>query len=230
MKKFLLLFLCIVFMSPATFAQISIGIRGGFNLSAMKFESSSGQKSGGIGNGNQLKNLQADLLLDVPVQGGWYLQPVFRYITKGTFFDRSTSHSDGESGNKIKVQYIEMPVNLLYKFRFSGFKLCVGAGPYVAYGLGGNYNTDMISNGNVVGHSRRSLEFEEEDNVISPGMYLNRWDAGLNTTVGVELNNMLMISANYSYGMVDIDNSAAYKVKNSYLGISIGILLSREDY
>jgi hypothetical protein len=41
---------------------------------------------------------------------------------------------------------------------------------------------------------------------------------------------MVMIGANYSYGMVDIDNSAAYKVKNSYLGISIGILLNREDY
>lgn len=230
MKKFLLLFLCIVFMSPGIYAQVSIGIRGGFNLSAMKFESASGQKSGGIGSGSQLKNLQADLLLNIPVQGGLYLQPAFRYIIKGTFLEPAASHSDGESGNRIKVRYIEMPVNLLYKFRFPGFKLCVGGGPYVAYGLGGNYNTDMISNGKVVSHSMRSLAFEEEDNVVAPGMYLNRWDAGLNTALGVELNSMVMIGANYSYGMVDIDNSAAYKVKNSYLGISIGILLNREDY
>jgi hypothetical protein len=217
-------------MSPKIYAQVSVGIRGGFNLSAMKFESASGQKSGGLGSGNQLKNFHADLLLNVPVQGGFYLQPVFRYITKGTFFDLGTSHVDGESGNRIKVRYIEMPLNLLYKFRFPGFKLCVGAGPYVAYGLDGNYRTDLMSNGKVVGHSNRSLVFAEEDNVVSPGMYLNRWDAGVNTTLGVELNSMVMIGANYSHGMVDLDNSGSYKVKNSYLGISIGILLDREDY
>lgn len=230
MKKILLLFLCTVFTSPQIYAQVSIGIRGGFNLSAMKFETASGQKSGGIGSGNQLKNLQADLLLNIPLQGSLYLQPAFRYVTKGTFFEPGTSHADGEAGNRIKVRYIEVPVNLVYKFRFPGFRLCVGAGPYVAYGLDGTYRTDLISNGKVVSHSNRSLAFGEEDNVVSPGMYLNRWDAGLNTMLGVELNSMVMIGANYSYGMVDLDNSAAYKVKNSSLGISIGILLNREDY
>jgi hypothetical protein len=230
MKKFLFLFLCIVFTSPQIYAQVSIGIRGGFNLSAMKFETAAGQKSGGIGNGNQLKNLQADILLNIPLQSGFYLQPAFRYITKGTFFESGTPLSDGEAGNSIKVRYIEMPVDLVYKFSFPGFKLCLGAGPYVAYGLGGNYRTDLLSNGKVVSHGSRSLAFGEEDNIVSPGMYLNRWDAGLNTMLGVELNSMVMIGANYSLGMVDIDNSAAYKVKNSSLGISIGILLNREDY
>jgi hypothetical protein len=230
MKKYLLLFLCFISTSPYIYAQVSIGIRGGFNLSAMKFESTSGQKSGGIGSGNQLKNLQADLLLNVPVYGNLYLQPVLRYITKGTFFDQNATSVDGEAGNKIKVRYLEMPLNVLYKFRFPGFKLAVGGGPYVAYALDGRYNANILSNGKVVSHSSRSLAFEEQDNIVSPNMYLNRWDAGLNATLGVEFNNTLMVGVNYSRGMVDLDNSGAYRVKNSYFGVSVGILLNREDY
>jgi hypothetical protein len=233
MKKILLLLLSIT-ASPIIYAQVSLGIRGGFNLSAMKFESEAGQKSGGIYSGNQLKNLQADLLLNVPLYGGLHLQPSFRYVTKGTLFDpvnaQQSSVSFGEVGNRIRVRYIEMPVNLVYKFMLSGCKLVLGGGPYAAYGLTGNYHTDIILNGKVVSHNNHSLAFDNTDNVVLPGMYLNRWDAGINTTVGIELNNLVMIGINYSIGMVDLDNSPAYKVKNSSAGISVGILFNREDY
>lgn len=233
MKKNLLLFFLLI--NPLfTSAQVSIGIRGGFNLSAMEFESASGLKSGGICSGNQLKHLQADILLNVPLYGGLHLQPAFRYITKGTLFESANHQQNslfsGESGNSIKVRYIEMPLTLLYKFRLSGCKLVAGAGPYVAYGLNGKYHTDIMENGKVVSHKNHALAFDNTDNIVSPGMYVNRWDAGLNTTIGVELDNLVMIGVNYSMGMVDLDNSAAYKVKNSYIGISVGFLFSREDY
>ncbi|SFE70901.1 Outer membrane protein beta-barrel domain-containing protein [Chitinophaga sp. CF118] len=233
MRKFLLLFLFSLFTSQYLYAQVSLGIRGGFSVTAMKFETSSGQKSGGISNDNQLKSLHADLLLNVPLYGGFHLQPVLRYITKGTYFEplaQQQATASGESGNRIAIRYLEMPVNLLYKFQFPGFKLAVGAGPYIAYALGGNYRTDIIDNGKIVSHEKRSLGFENADNVISPGLYLDRWDGGINTTIGLELNNLVNIGVNYSQGMINLDNSAAYKVKNSYVGISVGVLLSREDY
>lgn len=233
MKKILLLLLTIT-ASPITYAQVSLGIRGGFNLSAMKFESGAGQKSGGLSGGNQLKNLQADILLNVPLYGGLHLQPAFRYVTKGTLFDpvnaQQNSVSSGEVGNRIRIRYIEMPLNLVYKFNLSGCKLVVGGGPYAAYGLTGSYHTDVLFNGKIISHNNHSLAFDNTDNVVIQGMYLNRWDAGLNTTVGVELNNLVMIGLNYSMGMVDLDNSPAYKVKNSSAGITIGILFNREDY
>jgi hypothetical protein len=128
------------------------------------------------------------------------------------------------------VHYIEMPFNLLYKFQLPGFKLAVGGGPYAAYGLNGVYKADVLQNGSIVSHNNRELSFDHTDNVVTPGMYLNRWDAGINTTIGFELNNLIMIGLNYSIGMVDLDNSVDYKVKNSYAGISVGILFNREDY
>src|SRR3954464_135407 len=234
MRKILLLLL-LISASPSIYSQVSLGIRGGFNISAMKFECTAGQKSGGLSSGNQLKSLQADILLNVPLYGGLHLQPVFSYTTKGTLFEplmtsQNNSVSSGESGSSVKIHYIEMPLNLVYKFNLSGCKLVIGGGPYAAYGLTGNYNTDIIFNGKVVSHSKKALAFDNTDNVVSPGMYLNRWDAGINTTIGIELNNLVVIGANYSIGMVDLDNSAAYKVKNSYAGISVGILFNREDY
>ena len=221
---------------PIIYAQVSLGVRGGFNMSAMKFECETGQKSGGLNSGNQLKNLQADILLNIPLYGGLYMQPVFSYTTKGTLFESASipqnqnSVSSGEAGSSVKIRYIEMPLNLLYRFRLSGCKLVVGGGPYVAYGLTGNYNTDIIFNGKVISHTRKPLAFDNTDNVVSPGMYLNRWDAGINTTIGVELNDLVVIGVNYSIGMVNLDNSTAYKVKNSYVGISVGLLFNREDY
>lgn len=234
MKRILLLFLFHFCVSLYIHAQVSLGVSGGFNLSAMEFQSVSGQKSGGICSGNQLKNLHVDLLLDIPLYEGLYLQPVFGYITKGTLFEsvnyEQNSTLSGEAGSRVNVRYIELPLNLLYKFRLPGCKLTVGGGPYAAYGLKGSYSSDIIANGKIVAHNRRSLAFDNTDHIISPGMYLNRWDAGINTMIGLELNNMMMFGVNYSMGMVDIDNAASYKVKNSYVGISVGILFNREDY
>jgi hypothetical protein len=235
MRKSVLLLLFILSTHYFVYSQVSIGIRGGVNLSAMAFESASRQKSGGLGSGNELENLQADVLLNVPLYGGLYLQPVFGYVTKGTLFKSSgipqtTSARSGEYGSTVKVHYIEMPVNLLYKFRLSGCKLVIGAGPYAAYAIKGNYRTDVMENGNVVAHNKRALAFDNTDNLVTQGMYLSRWDAGINTTAGIELNSMVTININYSKGFMNLDNSSAYKVKNSSLGITIGILFDREDY
>lgn len=236
MRRFLILSLYTIVIPLTTFSQVSVGLRGGFNISAMRFESSGGQKSGGLTNGNQLKNLHADLLLNVPLSDHFHLQPVLRYLVKGTYFDPTASQlssvTDTETGRSIRVQYFELPINILYKIPYGirGSKVTLGGGPYVGYAVRGRYRSDIRNGGNVISHNSRTLKFDDEDNVMAPGICLNRWDAGANIDLGMELGGVMMIGVNYGMGMVNIDNSDIYKAKNNYVGVSVGILLNREDY
>jgi hypothetical protein len=233
MKKIILASLYSILMPLSIYAQVSIGLRAGFNASDMHFSSATDPKSSLVASKDQLKGIHADFLLNIPLYERLHIQPVFRYITKGTHLAPTVYQStatDGEWGNRVLVHYLEIPVNVLYKIPVGSSKLALGGGPYVAYGLGGTYRSDLKMNGNVVTRMSRSMKFDEGDDVGASGTYLSRWDAGLNFTAGIELNNIVMIGANYSAGLINIDNSAMYKVRNSYIGVSIGILFNREDY
>lgn len=234
MSKFtpLLLSAILLTTSISLYAQVSIGFRGGYTLSATQIREASGYKSNGLGSGSQLKNWHADFVINIPLYEMLYLQPVLRYVTKGAYLKPSETQQDAivESANKIRLHYLEIPANLVLKIPFSAGKVVVGGGPYLAYGLAGSYNLDLLYNGRVVETNTQSVDFSSRDKGITPGLRLNRWDAGANAMVGVELGDMLMIGVNYSKGLLNLDRSKGSTIRNSYIGLSVGVLLNREDY
>ncbi len=235
MKNFTCLLLLAVVAGLPLHAQISVGFRGGYTLSTMRYDDPTiGYKNNGIGTPSQAKSWHADLLLDMPVgHQGLYLQPVFRYITKGANFEQASSRPTGvylPSANKITLHYLELPVNLLYKLPVSFGKITAGAGPYVGYGLGGKYNVAIRYNGEVLQNNEQDIDFHEGSGILSTNSQLRRWDAGANFMVGVEFNSLIVVGANYSLGLTDLDKSSVTSLKNSYLGISLGVILNREDY
>lgn len=233
MSKFIpLLLLALLSAGISLYAQVSIGIGGGYTLSATQIKESSGYKSNGIGTRSQLKNWHADLVINIPVYEKLYLQPLIRYVTKGAYLKPMALQQDAivESANKIRLHYLEVPVNLILKIPISSGKLVFGGGPYLAYGLAGSYNLDIVYNGRVVQTNTESVAFSDRDRGITPGIRLSRWDAGGNIMIGVELNDMIMINGNFSKGWLNLDRSNGSTVKNSYIGLSVGILFNREDY
>lgn len=213
-------------------AQVSLGLRGGYTLSATQIKNAQGYKSNSIGTSSQLKNLHADLMLNVPVYRSIYFQPLIRYITKGAYL-RPLPAKPGEfeeSANQLKLHYLEVPLNMVVKYPVSFGKLVAGMGPYVAYGLNGTYDLDLMYNGSVVSTDSREVEFNYKDRGIAPGAELNRFDAGANIMVGIEFNNLIVLGANLSRGFTNLDRTSSAKITNSYFSISIGFLLDREDY
>ncbi|WP_188315849.1 porin family protein [Chitinophaga agrisoli] len=236
MKNFTCLLLLAVVASLPLRAQISVGFRGGYSFATMRYDDPTiGYKNNGIGSPSAISSWHADFILDMPVgHQGFYLQPVFRYITKGANFEQPSTRPTGvylPSANKITLHYLELPVNLLYKLPVSFGKITAGAGPYIGYGLSGKYNVAIsYDDGKVLQNNEQSIDFQKGSGILSTNTQLRRWDAGANFMVGVEFNSLIVIGANYSLGLTDLDKSSVTSLKNSYLGVSLGVILNREDY
>jgi hypothetical protein len=234
MKKFTYLLLLAIIAGSPLHAQISIGLRGGYTLADMRYEDPTiGYKYNGIGNPTRLNSWHADLMVDIPVWGGLYLQPVLRYNTVGAQFEQPAAAPAGvflPSASELRLHYLQLPLNVVYKIPFSFGKIAIGAGPYAGYGLNGNYDLAIRYNGRVVQNSQQDIRFGDNSNIKSTNSQLRRWDAGANVMLGVEFNSLIVVGANYSLGLTDVDRSSSSTLKNSYLGISLGVLLNREDY
>jgi hypothetical protein len=235
MKNFTLFFLLAILAVSPLYAQLSIGFRGGYTLATMRYKDPTvGYKNNGIGHTRSMSSWHADVVLNAPLGHNFYVQPVLRYITKGMDLDvpyaNSVSSLYMPCADRVRLHYLELPLNLVYKIPLSFGKIALGAGPYAGYSLGGNYDLSIRYNGHVVSNSRQDIGFDEGANIISTNTLLRRFDTGANFMVGVEFNSLVTISANYSLGLMDIDKSATSNLQNRYLGISLGVLLDREDY
>jgi hypothetical protein len=231
-KKFTPFFLMLLSATFSLHAQVSLGVRAGYTLSATQIKSSTGYKSNTIGTSSQLKNLHADLVINVPVYGMLYLQPMVRYLTKGAYLKPFSSQQGiyVESANRLKMHYLELPANVVLKIPISIGKIVLGGGPYIAYNLGGSYDLDLMYEGTVVQTDRHPIAFNRNDRGISPGIRIHRWDAGLNAAAGIEFRNLITVGMNLSKGLMNLDRSSSSRMTNSYFSVSLGILLDREDY
>lgn len=224
-RIFILSLLSFFLLPGQTKAQVSFGLNVGVNQSWMQFRDPAGHSAEGS---KPLTRLNFDFLVNVPLVEGLYLVPGVRYITKGT---NLTTGGDGEFTRRLEVRYLEIPVNLTYKLPVSFGRLTIGAGPYTAYGLNGNNRMQVYNAGNVVSTTDYRIGFSSEVNKgIYPGTRLNRWDVGGQAALGIEFNNLLMVGIHYSRGIRNLDLSGNSTIRTNSVGITLGVMLSREDY
>ncbi|NLR78828.1 outer membrane beta-barrel protein [Chitinophaga eiseniae] len=228
MKFFTLFSTAIVVIVLNSHAQVSLGIHGGYVNSGLESSGTSISRKP-----TTMNSWHAGVYFNVPLFKNGYLTPGLDYIVKGARWDYTISHpaevfTSGTS--RMKLRYLELPVNMVYKVPIGIGKFTIGAGPYAAYCLSGKYDLSVYTNGKEVQSSSHSLDFKASPNIFGTDMNLQRWDAGLNFTAGLEFNCFLTLKATYGYGMVDIDKSANNEFKNRYWGVSLGFLFDREDW
>ena len=196
MKKKIIAFLCaIAFLAVAipAQAQLRFGVKGGLNITSVHFDS--------------------DLLKSDNVTG-FHIGPMIEATMPllGFGFDAALLYSQkgmesSSSGVKttMKTSYIDVPVNLKWKFGLPIVKAYLAAGPYASFRVGG----DKIWN------------------VLSDQLETKSFGAGLNFGAGVEVFNHLQVGFNYELGSTD--NFSAEKLdlssnKNRGWTISAAIL------
>lgn len=196
MKKKIIAFLCAVaFLAVAipSQAQLRFGVKGGLNITSVHFDS--------------------DLLKSDNVTG-FHIGPMIEATMPllGFGFDAALLYSQkgmesSSSGVKttMKTSYIDVPVNLKWKFGLPIVKAYLAAGPYASFRVGG----DKIWN------------------VLSDQLETKSFGAGLNFGAGVEVFNHLQVGFNYELGLTD--NFSAEKLdlssnKNRGWTISAAIL------
>lgn len=196
MKKKIIAFLCaMAFLAVAipAQAQLRFGVKGGLNITSVHFDS------------NLLKSDNVT---------GFHIGPMIEATMPllGFGFDAALLYSQkgmesSSSGVKttMKTSYIDVPVNLKWKFGLPIVKAYLAAGPYASFRVGG----DKIWN------------------VLSDQLETKSFGAGLNFGAGVEIFNHLQVGFNYELGLTD--NFSAEKLdlssnKNRGWTISAAIL------
>ncbi|THU40924.1 PorT family protein [Niastella caeni] len=212
-NKALLLALATTVFALSSQAQTTFGVRAGVN-----FQNINGEDVDGEDLDYKLKTgINVGVNAEIPVAPDFYVQPGVLFSTKG-------AKSKVDDDSKIKLSYIEVPINFLYKPTLGTGKLLLGIGPYVAFAVGGKVSD---ANGDD-----EDIEFENEITLTQFGSgtpYARRLDVGGNLLFGYEFSNKFSAQLNAQLGMVKINPEITgpgvdddSKVKNTGFGISLG--------
>jgi hypothetical protein len=219
--KHIFLIACMLMLGISTIAQdtekTSFGIKGGIN-----FQNINGKDAGGKSLSNDMVlRFHAGVLADIPVAPEFYFQPGLLFDSKG-----AKTKSLLSSNAEFTINYLELPLNFLYRPLLGTGHFLLGFGPYVAYGLNGK--TDI----NVIGIAgKRDIKFANEYTGVLPyGEYFKRMDYGANLFFGYEMQSGLFVQLETQLGLAKINAknttnpNAETALKNTGFGLSIGYM------
>jgi hypothetical protein len=212
MRKQLILLAAGMCCGLYTFAQVSFGLKAGFSAANVS---------------SKISPPEAGAIVDIPLADYFSFQPGLFYSSKGYKAEvMTTDINGGEVPITVTshLNYLELPLNVLYKVPMGNGKFFGGFGPYLAYGIGGKVKA---KNENTGVAAEVDVKFKNESSTTSNEVYVKPFDAGANITAGYELNMGLLFSANFSLGLLNTSPYQYEKERNYYFGISVGYLLKR---
>jgi len=213
-------------LSFAGHAQLKVGIRGGFSLTNVSLVSEENERQ----NTEAIPRFQIGLTLDIPLVADFYLQPAVLYAGKGYKQDGGwLVAAEGEF--EVKLAYVEVPVNLLYKPQLGTGNLLIGAGPYLGYGIGGKWDTNgqIVIGDIVLSENSGKVLFKNDWSEGEFGNYLfgKPWDYGINLVAGYEFLQHFTAQFNAQFGLANLSPntenvSSDGSTRNKGYGISVG--------
>jgi hypothetical protein len=208
MKKFLLTLCLFAATITISFAQsFNFGIKAGLNLSNQSIN-----PSGPVDTKN-LTGFHAGVIADIGLKN-FSIQPGLFFTTKGEVTPVNlkllTGEDQGTFNAKEVLNYIEVPVNLLYKIKAAPMvKIYFGGGPYLAYGISG--------------HGTEAGAFPTYTVHFNSDGYKNP-DYGVNFVAGSELFKKILIDVNYGLGLGNLSREEGLTIRNRVIGVSVGYL------
>jgi len=207
-------------------AQTRFGVLAGANFSKLAIS--------GTGSNYEQTNfspgLQIGITLDIPLQSKLFFQPGLSYIRKG-FKVADNGYYGYGTDFKVKADYLELPLHLIYKQNLGKGKALLGAGPYLAYGTGGTWKSpNLASKGDIIIGNRGDVIFRNdgfEGGALESYIYGRPFDYGLSTLLGYEFNAKISFQVEGKFGLANLqpdygDFKPEGKVKNTTLGLSVG--------
>jgi hypothetical protein len=204
MKKLKLsLIAAMLILVTAASAQLSLGVKGGLNMSNF--------------HGDELSDKDAKIGFHIGILADYEFMYSGSAIQTGLFLTTKGFKSEytGASGSlkyRENLMYLQLPVHYAYKlYATPGTRIVFHAGPYMAYGVGGRrkVTAGSFSDGNV-------------KNVFGKGnMQYKRFDAGLGLGAGAEFGPILL-DLGWDMGLVNISRTRNGNIKNQNAYLSIG--------
>ena len=197
MKQKLLLFCVMIFALNGLYAQRA-GIKAGFNLAHSNYA----VEGLGITTSN-LPRYQVGVVGEMPLWKSLYLNSGINYTIKGV------SLSFLGSDIEFPISYLEVPVNVSYKYDLGLARVFGITGPYVAYGLKAK---------STKGKDVNDISFGSNDDEMK------RIDYGLNFGTGIEFEKF-SFAVSYGLGLPNLSNMSEETMKNGVLSFTISCLL-----
>ncbi|PSL30912.1 outer membrane beta-barrel protein [Chitinophaga ginsengisoli] len=231
MKKIILLASLVIGVAPV-FAQTSVGIIGGYNVNSIFPKSKHEMPDHEI---TSRSGWRAGLVADKRLWKKFYLQPQLLLNEKGYNTNFSTNVAPAYTTGKFKTRllYLELQANLLFKQQIGKGKLFVGAGPYIARGIGGLEKSDVQAY-DQNGVRQRTTYYtaivyrnKRPDYSYGNVLHVKPYDVGFNFLAGYELKNGLFFNVNYSRELNNRGYTKGFESKNTYFGLTAGYFLKR---
>ncbi|WP_176954281.1 outer membrane beta-barrel protein [Niabella drilacis] len=184
-----------------TKAQTKLSFNAGANVSKVSWKESS--------NGVAIKNrwnpgYQLGLLTTIPVtlqQHSLHLQTGLTFSTKGY---RQDYEDDIHKGIlSVNPWYAEIPLNILYRVPGEVERFFLGAGGYIAYGLGGRWTLDYEPRGWDNG-SVEYTDISDQDPYDQKFNYGRRSDLGISLLLGLLISERFTLQLNGQLGLKNI--------------------------
>lgn len=229
MKSFLLSLILFLFATSSFAQSFKFSVDAGLNESTFS-ESFTKAGDGILVHGQTISKsfvtgYHIDGLVDLPIRRV-SIQTGIIYTTIGGInndhynIPNSYEYSDKQ---KLNLNYIQVPLNILYHIPVKFGNVFLGGGPYIGYGLFGKYqdkgsdiNSASTSSDVVFGNGQNGKYN------IGNGQYVKNPDYGINTAAGVSLTNKIKLSASYKFGIANLSRSMFTNGRNNVLSISIG--------
>lgn len=224
--KSVLVAIAAVTISGTAMAQVEIGVRAGANFSNVTMKDANDKKVDTKLN----PGFHVGVTFDIPVADEFYVQPGALFNTKGFKTKSRSDFFDFEGESVQNAYYLEVPINFIYKPELGNGRMLLGAGPYVAYGLGGNWKVkgDLAGwEGSKDGKLEFVNDLKDQSDDADKGVYGKPFDAGANLLVGYEFANKFSVQLNGQLGLMNIEPKFDGKkpdgsLKNSQFGVSLG--------
>ncbi len=206
MKKIItLIALAAVAVQIVQAQKSTFGFTAGATLSKLiaKFEGASISSQSKIG-------FTAGITGDIQMGKNFSFMPALNFVQKGA---KSKQDSYESTTN---LNYIEIPLNFVYRTPGQSGHLFIGAGPSFAYGISGKMKDNdptepmdaKVKFGTTIEDDFKPLEI------------------GANILLGYLFKNGFNIAANYNMGLNNISPQEGVKVHNNYFGLRLGIILA----
>lgn len=201
-RIYLVLFVAVMTASYAQ-AELTFGVRAGLNLTDVHSTATAGSVT--ITHTTDPKvGFQAGLVADYALSNTFSIQPAVVFATQGG--------KVGRNNNSInyRLNYIQVPINAIYKIDLGFAGLLLQAGPYFGYALNGNTSVD--------GSDRSTdIEFGSNNNELKP------FDFGVGAGAGLQFGNLQLVLG-YNFGFADLTNINSTTLRNNGVALTATIL------
>ena len=213
-----------VILSATSFAQFSFGVQAIGNLSTAAINDlsnvSESKKMRALPGAGVVASYTVNPNLEIR-SGINYLQHGFK-LTIDAQLEWEGQVVDARLEAINKLNYIQVPLNILYTTAGTGVQFFAGGGPYFNYAISGKgklTTTYKVPGEDPVTEKSEADPFEKQEDGKRG---FKRADFGVGIIAGAKLGGNYFVNAGYQLSLSNIDNDEGGKYKNRGLQLTIG--------